>query len=147
MIEIIELPELVAIGIEVQASWEELQREVPAAWERLFAAETDATSFLEVSLGRTAGIYRELLGFLAAARTRTPEGMSRVVIPAQRYVRLIHDGPLEDIAAGFGTLYAYAEKTGLRPTDFKLDFGYVPGLPAGRHELHVALAPDVLRLA
>ena len=35
----------------------------------------------------------------------------------------------------------------LEATDFKLDFGYHPGLPPGRHELHVALAPERLRLA
>jgi hypothetical protein len=28
----------------------------------------------------------------------------------------------------------------------KLDFGYLPGLPEGKHELHVALAPQPLRL-
>jgi hypothetical protein len=54
---------------------------------------------------------------------------------------------VEEIADGFGRLHDYAERAALNPTGFKLDFGYLPGLPAGRHELHVALAPDVLRLA
>lgn len=147
MIDIVEFPELIAIGIEVEASWNELSRAVPAAWKKLFAAETDANSFLEVSVSRQDGVYRELVGFLAAKRTKVPDGMSRLVIPPQRYIRLIHDGPLAEIAQGYGQLYDHAAKSGLRTTDFKLDFGYLRGLPDGRHELHVALEAERLLLA
>ena len=72
--------------------------------------------------------------------------MTRIVIPAQRYLRLHHDGPLADIAGGFEKLYAHAAVAGLKATDYKLDFGYAPGLAAGRHELHVALEPEPLRI-
>jgi predicted transcriptional regulator YdeE len=147
MIDIVEFPELIAIGIEVEAPWNELPQAVPAAWEKLFAADTGATSFLEVSIARENGAYRELVGFLAASKTKVPEGMTRLVIPPQRYIRLIHDGPLAAIAQGFGQLYDYAGKTGLQATDFKLDFGYLRGLPDSRHELHVALAAETLLLA
>lgn len=144
MIETIELPELIAIGILVEAHWNELPRAVPAAWTRLFETDTGATSFLEVSISRDNGFYRELVGYLAAKKTEVPEGMTRLVIPAQRYLRIVHDGPLVDIADGFGKLYAHAAVAGLKATDYKLDFGYLPGLPAGRHELHVALEPEPL---
>ncbi|MDB5539846.1 MAG: hypothetical protein JWQ89_1573 [Devosia sp.] len=147
MIEIIELPELVAIGVLVEAHWNELPRAVPAAWTRLFETDTGATSFLGVSISREGGHYRELVGYLAAAKTEVPAGMTRLVIPAQRYLRFIHDGPLVEITRGFEQLYAHAAVTGLSATDFKLDFGYTPGLPPGRHELHVALAPEPLLLA
>jgi len=147
MIDIVEFPELIAIGIEVEAPWNELPSAVPAAWEKLFAAPTDATSFLEVSISRENGVYRELVGFLAAFKTKIPQSMTRLVIPPQRYVRLIHDGPLAEISQGFGQLYDYAAKSGLRTTDFKLDFGYLRGLPDGRHELHVALEAERLLLA
>ena len=147
MIEIVELPELVAIGIEVEARWEDLPRAVPEAWSRLFAADIDANSFLEISVSRNEGVYRQLIGFLAASRTTVPEGMTRLVIPPQRYLRLVHDGPLDGIAAGFGALYSHAKQAGLNATDFKLDFGYLRDLPPGRHELHVALAPEQLLLA
>ena len=147
MIETIELPELVVIGILVEAPWQELPVKVPAAWRALFAAGTDATSFLEASLSVEDGIYREIVGYLAAGRSDVPEGMTKVIIPAQRYLRLVHDGPLADIARGFGELLAHARASGLRATDMKLDFGYLPGLPDGRHELHVALAPEPLRLS
>ena len=147
MIETVELPEMVAIGILVEAHWNDLPRAIPAAWTRLFETDTGAISFLEVSISREHGVYRELVGYLAAKKTEIPEGMTRIVIPAQRYLRIIHDGPLVDIAAGFEKLYAHATLAGLRATDYKLDFGYSPGLPPGRHELHVALEPEPLRLA
>ena len=147
MIETVELPELVIIGILVEAGWRELPAKVPAAWRALFAAETGATAFLEASLSIEDGVYREIVGYLAARKSEVPEGMTKVVIPAQRYLRLVHDGPLADIARGFGELLAHAEASGLKATDMKLDFGYLPGLPDGRHELHVALAPEPLRLA
>lgn len=147
MIDTVDLPEMTAIGVMVETSWDELPHAVPAAWTRLFETDTGATSFLEVSLPREAGVWRELVGYLAAKATEVPPGMTRITIPAQRYLRLIHDGPLVDIAAGFERLYAYAAVAGLVATDYKLDFGYLPGLPPGRHELHVALEPTPLRLA
>jgi predicted transcriptional regulator YdeE len=147
MIETVELPEMTAIGILVEAQWDDLPKAIPAAWTRLFETDTGATSFLEVSLSREGGVYRELVGYLAAKKTEVPEGMVRIVIPAQRYLRVIHDGPLVEIAGGFEKLYAHAAVAGLKATDYKLDFGYAPGLPGGRHELHVALEPETLRLA
>jgi predicted transcriptional regulator YdeE len=146
MIERIDLPQLTAIGIVVEAPWEELGRAVPIAWTRLFETDTGTSSFLEVSIAREDGIYRELVGYLAAASTEVPPGMTRFVIPPQSYLRIIHDGPLDEIPKGFEALYAYAAGAGLAATDFKLDFGYQPGLPPGRHELHVALAPEPLLL-
>jgi len=146
MIETVELPEMIAIGVLVEAQWNDLGKAIPAAWTRLFESDTGATSFLEVSLAREGGMYRELVGYLAAKKTEVPDGMVRIVIPAQRYLRLHHEGPLAGIAGGFEKLYAHAAVAGLKATDYKLDFGYLPGLPAGRHELHVALEPEPLRL-
>jgi predicted transcriptional regulator YdeE len=146
MIETIELPELVIIGIMVEAPWQELPEKVPAAWRALFAAETGATAFLEASLSVEDGIYREIVGYLAARKSQVPEGMTKVVIPAQRYLRLNHDGPLSGIGQAFGEVMAYAKASRLKISDMKLDFGHLPGLPDGRHELHVALAPEPLRL-
>ncbi|CAN7512209.1 GyrI-like domain-containing protein [Rhizobium sp. LjRoot254] len=146
MIETIELPELVLIGILVECPWPELSREVPAAWRRLFEAETGAQAFLEASLSVENGVYRELVGYLAARRTDVPEGMTKIALPAGRYLRSIHDGPLAGIAGGFGELLDHAKTAGLKATDLKLDFGYLPGLPDGRHELHVGLAAEPLRL-
>ncbi len=147
MIELVELPELVVIGIAVEGRFEDLSRVVPDAWTRLFEAETGATAFLEVSTGAENGVYRELVGFMAATATDVPEGMTRLVVPSQRYLRLVHTGPLAEIYKGFSMLYAHADRRGLRTTEFKLDFGYAPGLADAPHELHVALAPATLSLA
>jgi predicted transcriptional regulator YdeE len=146
MIETIELPELVIIGILVEAPWQALTVKVPEAWRELFAAATGASAFLEASLSVDGGVYREVVGYLAAGKSEVPQGMTKVIIPAQRYLRLRHDGPLSGIAQGFGELLAYAKAKRLDATDMKLDFGYLPGLPDGPHELHVALAPERLKL-
>lgn len=138
-IDTIDLPELVAIGIPIDAPGHDLKIEVPRAWRRLFEFDTGATSFLAVSFERDAQMYHEFVGYLAARATEVPDGLSRVIIPPQRYLRLMHDGPLETIETGFETLYHRAAVEGLQATGFKLDFGYLPGLPAGRHELHVAI--------
>ena len=147
MIETVDLPELTAIGIVVEAPWSELHRAVPTAWTRLFETDTGATSFLEASLWRDAGIYRELVGYLAAKKTEVPPGMERHTIPAGRYLKLIHDGPLIEIAGGFDRLLTHARLANLETDQFKLDFGYLPGLPAGRHELYLRILPPPLRLA
>ncbi|MDB5555370.1 MAG: hypothetical protein JWL86_5354 [Rhizobium sp.] len=69
-----------------------------------------------------------------------------MIVPPGRYLRLAHDGPLAGIAGGFAKLLDHARMVGLKATDLKLDFGYLPGLPDGRHELHVGLAADPFRL-
>ena len=65
MIETIELPELVIIGILVEAPWQELPTKVPAAWQKLFAGETGATRFLEASLSVEDGVYRIDFNYVA----------------------------------------------------------------------------------
>jgi len=138
-IETIDLPELVAIGIPVDALWNDLPVEMPKAWRRLFERDTGATAFLGVSFEREFDMYHEFVGYLAARATDVPDGLARIVIPPRRYLRLIHDGPLDQIAASFEKLYHWAAVQNLNATDFKLDFGYQPGLPPGRHELHVVI--------
>ena len=86
MIETIEMPELVIIGILVEAPWQALSSEVPKAWQALFAAETGATGFLEASLSVEDGVHREIVGYLAATKSEVPAGMTKVIVPAQRYL-------------------------------------------------------------
>ncbi|WP_237154231.1 GyrI-like domain-containing protein [Oryzibacter oryziterrae] len=147
MIETVALPELMVIGFVVEAPWTELPQAVPAAWRRLFAAPTGASNFLEASLSETGGVYRELVGYLAAAASDLPEGMERVVFPAGRYLRLRHEGPVTDIHLGFGRLLEHARAHGLAVEPLKLDFGYRSDGQDGAHELHVRLKDAVLRLA
>lgn len=146
MIEIVELPELVCIGYEIEADWQDLAVLMPDLWQRLFASDTGATSFLEVSSEPAEGRFRELVGFLAARSTEIPDGMTKRVLPAGRYLRLHHEGPLSGIAHGFQLIHDHAAATGQRTGDLKLDFGYTPGLIDTRHELHVALESQPLLL-
>ncbi|MCB1466800.1 MAG: GyrI-like domain-containing protein [Rhizobiaceae bacterium] len=147
MIEIVELPELTVLGLHVEAPWEDLHKAVPAAWNQLFDTDTASDNFLEVSLDQDGDIFRELVGYLAAANTPVPPDLTRHIVPAGRYLRLVHNGTLSDIPSGFAQLQAYAVSKGLEATDIKLDFGYRRGLPNGPHELHVLLAADRPRLA
>lgn len=144
MIETLELPELVAIGLLVEG--EQIADLVRVAWTRLFERDTGASAFLRADLLPENGMQRALIGFLAARKTERPEGMTRLEIPAQRYLRLVHDGSLAGIPAAFDRLRHHATAHGLVTTGFTLDFGYLPGLPDTRHELHLAVAPPVALL-
>jgi len=144
MIETVDLPELVAIGLLVEG--EQIDELVRAAWPRLFERDTGASAFLRAGLLPEGGRQRALVGFLAARKTERPDGMTRIEIPAQRYVRLVHDGGPGTIRAAFEHMGQYARVHGLVATASTLDFGYLPGLPDTRHELHLALAPSVARL-
>lgn len=139
LIETIDLPELVAIGLLVEGRPGALERDLPAAWGRLFEMNTGASAFLKLGLPPEGDRNRELVGFLAARQTEVPEGMTRIIVPAQRYLRTGHDGALTDIPASLERLHVQAAMRGLKTTGFMLDFGYLPGQPAGRHELHLSL--------
>jgi len=149
-IEHINRSAFTAIGLLVEAHWNELPRAIPAAWNELFARQSELTpscgplgQYLEVSVQRQDGFYRELVGVIVQPDVRPPAGMVKLLIPANRYLRLVHDGPLAGITDGFQSLYDQAEAEGIEASDFKLDIGYRPGLPPGRHELLVGLAPLV----
>lgn len=132
----------------VEAPWQGLPRAIPAAWNQLFARQGELNPScgplgepLEVSISRDDGHYRELVGVIVQPDAKAPAGMIKLTIPANRYLRLVHEGPLAGITAGFQALYDRAAAEGLEATDFKLDIGYRPGLPPGRHELLIGLAP------
>lgn len=147
MIETVTFPELTVIGCMVEASRDDLPAAVTAAWERVFAADTGTAAFAAVSLPEENGLQRRLVGFMAAKASEIPAGMVRVDLDAGRYLRTVQDGPAAEIADGFARLHAHAEANGLTLSGIALDFGYRPGLPDGRHELHLALAPQLPALA
>ncbi|GAA4741208.1 hypothetical protein GCM10023328_23010 [Modestobacter marinus] len=76
------------------------------------------------------------MGVLADARTAVPAGMTAVVLPAARWARLVHDGPLPEVAESFGRLHDWCAERGLTHGDLKLDTGYGSD-GAGPHVLHV----------
>lgn len=147
MIETVAFPELTVIGCMVEASRDDLPAAVAAAWGRVFAADIETAAFAAVSLPEENGLQRRLVGFMAAKASEIPAGMVRVDLDAGRYLRTVQDGPAAEIADGFARLHAHAEANGLKLSGIALDFGYRPGLPDGRHELHLALAPQLPALA
>lgn len=146
MIDTVTLPELVCIGLFVRGPWHELPKSVPSGWQRLFATAPDAENFLEVSRKQEDGTYVEFLGFLASWKTTVPDGLTQHAVPPQRYLRLVHEGPLACIADGFAALHARAASCGFALGELKLDFGYKRGLPDTPHELYVAIRQEPLAL-
>jgi hypothetical protein len=65
-----------------------------------------------------------------------PTDMVRLELPAARYVHVVERGPVENIAATFGEMQAYAVANGLLPDGLLIDDGYSADarLP---HSLHV----------
>lgn len=139
MIAAIELEPFDIIGVPVEAHWDDLPRAVPAAWGELFRSLPETLRFVEVSLDRRDAVYREIVGYVAEAGDVVPPGMIRYRVEGGAFLHAVHEGELHQIAERFAAIYAHAEVCGIKATDFKLDFGYTPGLPAGRHELYVRL--------
>ncbi|WP_042445749.1 hypothetical protein [Azospirillum sp. B510] len=156
MIEAVTFPELTVIGRMVEASPGDLSAALAAAWERVFAAGTGTAAFAAVWLPPETGAekrpageapQRRLVGFMAAKASEVPAGMLRVDLDAGRYLRVAVDGPQAAIADGFARLHAHAAANGLGLSGLALDFGYRPDRADARHELHLALAPQLPALA
>ncbi|MGY5884281.1 GyrI-like domain-containing protein [Modestobacter lacusdianchii] len=139
--ELTDLPAQRVVGVQVEAPFDELRHRVPMAWQALLgrAAELPGpggTGYVEASQHLGGGRYRETVGVLTGADTPVPAGMAAVVLPAGRWARLVHDGPLAQIADGFGRLHDWCTAQGLPSGDLKLDTGYTAD-GSGPHLLHV----------
>lgn len=145
--DIVDRDEMTVAGVLVHADWRRLWDEAPKAWRRLFqrAAELDAMQsgpFVDISLGIVDSAYLQLVGVSLQAGTPVPDGLGAVRIPAQQYLHHLHTGPVSRIADSFGEMYAWAGQRGLKPGEFKLDFGYRPRGDETEHELFIALTPE-----
>ena len=139
--ELTDLPELRVVGVQVEAPFDELRHRVPAAWHALFSRAgelpaPDAVGYVEASEHLGDGRYRETVGVLTGPGTAVPAGMTAVVLPATRWARLEHAGPVEQIADGFARLHEFCAGQGLRHGELKLDTGYAHE-GSGPHVLHV----------
>lgn len=142
--DIVELGAMIVVGLEVRASFRGLWREVPRAWEALFAraaeiAHRAGPTFVDVSVDVEEGIHRQVVGAQVARAVQVPEGMTALEIPARRYLHHRHRGPLTGIAASFDTMRAWAEVKGVPTGDFKLDVGYTRGFTEKAHDLYLAI--------
>lgn len=133
-VELVDAPALYVVGELVTAPFERLHVEVPRAWERLAASGVEGRRLAEASFTTEAG-YVEVVGVLGEQPPQAvPAGQVPVVMPAGRYARLVHGGPVTAIADGFARIYAWAEEHGVRLGARKLDIGYER---AGAHELRI----------
>ena len=128
------------VGIEVVADFDDLRTAVPLAWDVLFLRQAELPRppegvFVEVSTELGEGRYREVLGVEVQPASVVPEGMSEVCVPAGRFLRHQHEGPVETVTEGFAAMYAWADENGLRLGPWKFDSGYRPGFPHNAHEL------------
>ena len=111
--EVVQRPETAVLGLEVTAPFGELAEAVPAAWRRLFARSDELPAppdgaFAEASLHLGDGRYRETVGVLVSGPVDVPDGMVLTTLPAGRYVRHRHTGPVEAIADAFRAAHEWA---------------------------------------
>jgi len=135
---------MIVVGLEVRASLRGLWREMPRAWEALFAraaeiAHRSGPTFVDVSVDVEDGVHRQVVGAQVSRAAEVPNGMTALEIPARRYLYHRHQGPLTGIANSFGSMRAWAQRKGLSVGDFKLDVGYTRGFAEKAHDLYLAL--------
>lgn len=137
-VEIVELPTRFVVGELVAAPFDRLHVEVPRAWQRFAASGTAEGRRLAEASFTTPDGYVEVVGALYDTDAMpVPRGHVPVVVPAGRYARLVHEGPVARIAEGFARIYAWAEEQGVPLGGRKLDIGYEA---EGPHELHIDVA-------
>ncbi|PKD42595.1 GyrI-like domain-containing protein [Rhodohalobacter barkolensis] len=142
--KVVTLPEITLIGIEVKAHWKELHQKIPTAWEQLFTRKEELTNrttdtYTEISVNVKDEIYTQLVGAEVKTGQPVPAGMTSLQIPKQSYLHFHHTGPLTEIAESFGNMYQWAEENGITTGEFKIDRGYLPGLPDSPHDLYIKI--------
>ncbi|WP_372906511.1 GyrI-like domain-containing protein [Rhodohalobacter sp.] len=142
--KVVTLPEITLIGIEVKAHWKELHQKIPAAWEQLFTRKEELTNgttdtYTEISVNVKDEIYTQIEGAEVKTGQLVPAGMTSLQIPKQSYLHFHHTGPLTEIAESFGKMYQWAEENRMAADEFKVDRGYLPGLPDSPHDLYIRI--------
>jgi len=122
---IVDLPAFEVTGMSVIC---EDPAPIPALWGRLNTRCSDVTG--QVPGGAWYGVceridserFRYYAGCATIAGAPIPEGMERTTIPAQRYVRITHVGPVQGISNTFRQAWQLLE------TEWKLTPTYGPDL-------------------
>lgn len=143
--KIVKKESFTAVGLKVEAGWEELHTKMPKAWEtfKKRVKEIDdrkSDTMMDLSLDISDGQYTQLIGVPVEDTAYVPKGMLKVIIPSQRYVWYKHEGDLTGITESFGKMYEWAEENDISAKEFKMDMGYLPDGSESKHDLYVKIS-------
>lgn len=133
------------VGIRVVADWEGLWVEVPRAWAAFIERHEEigrraGGGFIDLSQGEKGGEYTQLICAEVEEFGEIPAGMVGLEVPTGRYIRHRHEGSVQEIAASFGEMYAWAREHGVAAGAFKVDQGYTKDGREQGHDLYVGVA-------
>jgi hypothetical protein len=134
-VQIIDRPALMLQGSTVKAGAPDLPEVVPALWREVFAAHAPGTVFAELSEEPGGDLHVITVGVLVADGTP-----GAVAVPAGRWLHHEHRGPLHEIGASYGQMFACAAEAGETLGTLKLDVGYRADGQEPSHDLYVQLA-------
>ena len=143
----ITLPRMLLVGLEVEASWQDLWVKMPKAWS-ILPHKIDSIPhrmgdvMIDVSLGVERDIYHQFIGCEVRDASDIPDALNCILIPEQPYLHHRHEGALRDIANGFGALYDHARAEDIEVTEFKIDVGYRTDRTETPHDLYVGMEPE-----
>lgn len=132
------------VGLEVNATWNELWKQMPAQWEQFKQRHKEVDNslnnvFMDISLGKHGDIYQQLICTEITDSINVPTGMTVQKIPTQKYIQCRHTGPMEGIAETFGKMYKWAHKNKIHAGEMKLDIGYSKDGKEAYHDLFIKI--------
>jgi predicted transcriptional regulator YdeE len=132
-----------AVGIRVEASWNELFREMPEAWFKLFhylpQIEHHELPCVDISFDVHDNIYTQFVSVPITEEGSYPEFMELITVPSMTVLHHVHKGDLTEIPNAFSEMYEYADNRSWETDEFKLDFGYTPDGSETEHDLYIRL--------
>lgn len=141
--KIVEKESFIAVGIKVEADWQELYTKMAEAWKAAKNRLEEITNRKEdVMMDITDGRYTQLIGVEVEKSAAIPDGMEKVEIPARRYIYHQHEGDLSGIAESFGKMYDWAKKHEIETGEFKIDYGYQKDDTETEHALYVKVEQE-----
>ncbi|MBX9345880.1 MerR family transcriptional regulator [Chromobacterium vaccinii] len=145
--DIVNLPAFRVIGL----AWgPQDEGDIPSMWQRFLERENEIA---DARPGSSYGLcqplpdggWRYLAALQAAADAPVPDGMAAVDVPAQRYARFRHVGPVDGLPATFRAIHgSWLPAAGLEAVD-GIEFEYMdqrfiaPGHPDSLTELYIPI--------
>ena len=139
---IIEMKDFLAVGLQVQGDWQTLPEVMPKKWEEFYEKAGDIKnkvkdSYMDICLQEIEGIYTQFICAEVTELEELPEGFVALEIPGGKYFHYTHTVRVEEIYASFEEMHSYAEAHGHKATGFKIDYGYKEGGTESEHELYI----------